>query len=821
MVTDLFERDSAGSDDPLLARLREVTVGQYEVAEELGRGGMAVVFLGKDLRLQRTVAIKVMDPRLSLIPGMAERFLQEARIAARLQHPNVIVVHDVQQMGDLIFFVMSLIEGGAIDEIVRHASPLPIEEARWILLEASRALAYAHSEGIVHRDMKPANILVNLKGEIILTDFGIAKAVDSSGLTKSGTQIGTPMYMSPEQFADRPVGPWSDQYALGITAYELIAGRPPFTGELYHLITAHLTKAPEPLRELRPECPPYLADAVMRMLEKSASDRWGSLDELEEVFGAGLARDAGGPRRQLAQRAQELHRRRAETVRALARRSGEGAIGAARTPPAAKSPISQVVVGTPRLTIRVGDTVRPSVQVLDEGGRERGDVALRWTSRTPAVALVEGEGTLRGVSTGETAVEVAAGSISQELVVTVVPRPATTLHVQSPSSTIENGRAISLVAIALDDRGSRVETPVQWSSSAPDIVHVDSAGTAVALGVGRVQVTATSGELREMVTLEGVPSQTAMLVLPEPSAPNEPPSRAATQLRDASHAPARPSVVRPGIKKLIIGTGVVVALAVLWEFLPHGDTFLSIRPNRPATALPAPNAGPPQLPSSATVPAVAGAAEPAPNERQAPRNKTNDAPVVNGSASRAVASSSTARLTTQSPPTGARPDPQLTSKSSVQPPATNGTSARVATDSAPGVRATAAPAPAAPPPEPRTTAKTSAVPSAKPPELPSADEVRLAADHIVDGVRSGTERNSELATFLSDGASPKVARAGDVTISGDDHGVVHAQFDLRLSKFDAGGRPVTRMSHVTIEVLKHDGVSTGHVVSFGTLTKSK
>jgi len=204
--------------DTLLDRLRVATAGTYDIAGVLGRGGMAVVFVAEDLRLRRTVAIKVMEPSLSLIPGMAERFLEEARTLARLQHPNVIVVHDVQRSKGLSFFVMTLIEGGGVDELIRGTTLLPIDQVQWILLGASRALAFAHAERIVHRDVKPANILVNVKGDVVLTDFGIAKGVDGTGMTKSGTQIGTPVYMSPEQFTGEAVGAASDQYALGITA---------------------------------------------------------------------------------------------------------------------------------------------------------------------------------------------------------------------------------------------------------------------------------------------------------------------------------------------------------------------------------------------------------------------------------------------------------------------------------------------------------------------------------------------------------------------------------------------------------------------------
>ncbi|MEP6832640.1 MAG: serine/threonine-protein kinase, partial [Gemmatimonas sp.] len=168
------------ADDPLLDRLRSSTLGLYDVAGEIGRGGMAVVYIATDMRLGRKVAIKVMEPRLNFTPGMAERFLQEAQIAAQLQHHNIIVVHEVRQDEELIFFVMRLVEGGSLDEVCRRLTQkqrqLPIDQAQWILWQSARALAYAHSEGFVHRDVKPANILISTKGEVVVTDFGIARA---------------------------------------------------------------------------------------------------------------------------------------------------------------------------------------------------------------------------------------------------------------------------------------------------------------------------------------------------------------------------------------------------------------------------------------------------------------------------------------------------------------------------------------------------------------------------------------------------------------------------------------------------------------------
>lgn len=329
MTSPTAPASPATSSDPLLERLRLSTAGTYDIAGELGRGGMAVVYLAHDLKLDRRVAIKVMDPRLSLTPGMSDRFLLEARIAARLQHPNIIVVHDIRQDHELSYFVMSFVEGMAADHLCQQATPVAIDDVRWIVVGAARALAHAHAEGIVHRDIKPANILVNVKGDVILTDFGIAKALGGTSLTQSGTQVGTPSYMSPEQFTDKPVGPPSDQYSLGVTAYVLLTGRLPFSGELYQLILAHSNQVPTHVRELRPDCPAFLADAVMRMLEKDPAQRWPSLHDLADVVSESLPANGG---RALAAAARLAQQERAQEVPALMALTPVSPVPAGRSP---------------------------------------------------------------------------------------------------------------------------------------------------------------------------------------------------------------------------------------------------------------------------------------------------------------------------------------------------------------------------------------------------------------------------------------------------------------------------------------------------------
>lgn len=283
----------------LLQKLRQATVGEYEIRGELGRGGMAAVFLAQDLQLNRKVAIKVMLPGLVFGPSMWERFLAEARTAAKLDHPNIIYIHSVREKEHFLYFVMKYVDGRSLDDILLHSETLPVPVAQTILVEVARALEYAHREGVVHRDVKPANIMIDHKGNAIVMDFGIARAADDRRVTQSGATIGTPAYMSPEQCRGNTTTAASDQYSLGALAYELLAGVPPFSGIPIELQIAHMQDAPRPLRDLRPELSLELSGAVMRMLSKDPVERWTSLQELIPVFGRGLDTTDPGPREYL------------------------------------------------------------------------------------------------------------------------------------------------------------------------------------------------------------------------------------------------------------------------------------------------------------------------------------------------------------------------------------------------------------------------------------------------------------------------------------------------------------------------------------------
>jgi serine/threonine-protein kinase len=272
------------SEGDLLQRL-QATVGEaYRIERELGGGGMSRVFLAEETRLGRNVVIKVLPPDMAA--GVSqERFEREIQLAAKLQHPHVVPLLTAGAEGDLLYYVMPFIEGESLRVKLAREGELPVGEAIRILREVVDALAYAHRNGVVHRDIKPDNVLLS-EGHAVVTDFGVAKAVSassgSSSLTSLGVALGTPAYMAPEQAAADPhTDHRADIYAVGALAYEMLSGRPPFTGATPQAVMAmHVTEAPEPVTRHRTAVSEGLNALVMRCLEKKAADRWQSAAEL-------------------------------------------------------------------------------------------------------------------------------------------------------------------------------------------------------------------------------------------------------------------------------------------------------------------------------------------------------------------------------------------------------------------------------------------------------------------------------------------------------------------------------------------------------------
>src|SRR3989442_3054367 len=268
-----------------LAALRRATLGQYEILVEVGRGGMATVYLAHDLALDRKVAIKVLAPALLLMgEGMVERFKREARTAAALSHPHIIPIYAVKESDQVLYFVMKHVQGRSLDHVVRDVGPLPLAMTQAILAQVGDALGYEHRHGVIPRDIKSANIMLDEEGWAAVTDFGIAKVVQAQGLTVTGATVGTPTYMSPEQCATEEITGASDQYSLGVVAFEMLTGRLPFQDEsIMSAMYAHFNQPPRPVPELRPDCPPSPAAAVMALLDKDPARRWAGMDDVVAV----------------------------------------------------------------------------------------------------------------------------------------------------------------------------------------------------------------------------------------------------------------------------------------------------------------------------------------------------------------------------------------------------------------------------------------------------------------------------------------------------------------------------------------------------------
>ncbi len=280
--------DSA--EKPLAARLAEALGGAYTIEGEIGRGGMGVVYRARDERLQRRVAIKVLPPELAFQQDIRERFTREAQTAAKLSHPHIVPIHTVGEGLGLVYFVMGFVDGESVAGRIRRRGRLPVEEARRIMSETADALSAAHGLSIIHRDIKPDNILLEgSRGRVMVTDFGIAKALSGGSgatLTGAGVAIGTPAFMSPEQAAgEREIDGRSDLYSLGIVTYQMLTSELPFSAPtVAGILMKQITEPAPDVRTKRHDVPEDLALAVIRCLEKDPENRWPTAESLRRAL---------------------------------------------------------------------------------------------------------------------------------------------------------------------------------------------------------------------------------------------------------------------------------------------------------------------------------------------------------------------------------------------------------------------------------------------------------------------------------------------------------------------------------------------------------
>jgi serine/threonine protein kinase len=531
----------------LLQKLRAVTVGEYEIKGELGRGGMAAVFLAHDLQLNRRVAIKVMLPGLTYGEHMWDRFLAEARTAAQLDHPHIVYIHSVKEKDRFLYFVMKHIDGRPLDDLLTEHKALPVPVAQTILTEVAGALDYAHREGVIHRDVKPANIMVDQRGSSIVMDFGIARATDARRFTQTGATIGTPAYMSPEQCHGLETSAASDQYSVGVLAYELLTGLPPFTGTPIELQIAHMQDTPIPILDRRSDVSPELADAVMRMLLKNPEERWPSLRELLPVFSRGLDALGAGPRNELIEMVkagvprghsfpatpmspQPISAQRGPALPdatqgleasgdAVAASSSErdaptrisaphrlvGVLTPVMSPVEVAAPSSEAPVITPAPAIR-RPTMRTAVTaaaaavlvvagiLMFRGGKSTPPLPQPAAPVATApivdqVAQLFGDSAAVGPGPAASAAR-GRGKAPREVAVDAVAL----LQLTVPSGRIGVGDTVHLGLRALDDAGVAVTTPqIVWTTSNPKIARFAGPGELIAAGEGKATVTVSAG----------------------------------------------------------------------------------------------------------------------------------------------------------------------------------------------------------------------------------------------------------------------------------------------------------------------------------------
>ena len=460
--------------DTLGQRLQRVVQGKYDVDRVLGRGGMGAVFLARDVALDREVAIKVLPPEVSADAKLIQRFQAEARTAAKLDHANIIPIYRVESEGGLNYFVMKYIAGTSLEDVLDEKKPLPTDYIQRVLWEAACALGHAHQRGIVHRDVKPANIMFDHDGKVMLTDFGISKALQAaSGFTGTGMIIGTPHYMAPEQAKGQSVDGRADQYALAVVGYRMVTRQLPFGGDSVHTILyKHIFEEPPLARDVRQDIPEFLAAAIHRAMAKDPAHRFATMEDFATAVWP------------------------------------EQPVSASRSGPITMrprpNPALSAEVPTEKVLPPVTSGRRPAPRVArprEKSGAGIGAVVLFALAAGGTAAwwflLGPGRPALNAPPPGPLPVAAPA----------VAPPPAAPVvvdvRVSPPTAQLLVGRTAALQAVAIDAQGQPVVgTPVTWSSSAAGVAQVDSAGLVTALGAGLAMIEARAGAARGQAAIQ-------------------------------------------------------------------------------------------------------------------------------------------------------------------------------------------------------------------------------------------------------------------------------------------------------------------------------
>ncbi|MDZ4863447.1 MAG: Ig-like domain-containing protein [Gemmatimonadota bacterium] len=537
MMPAAQEKDAS---EELLALLRAATLGEYVIHRELGRGGMATVYLAHEIALDRKVAIKVMSPALHLMgEGMAERFKREARTAANLSHPHIIPIYTVKSAGKTLFFVMKFIAGRSLEAIIKDLGPMPIPMVKAMLQQVGSALGYAHRHGIVHRDVKPANIMIDEEGWSVVTDFGIAKVAENRGLTMTGIAVGTPSYMSPEQCAAKDITGKSDQYSLGIVAYEMITGKQPFEGDsAMAMMFAHFHEKPKPLTEVRPDCPLELAAAVMRMLEKGPDQRWPSLDDALVGMAAQPLAHEDPVRLQLLEIVRrDSNRKLLDAVTPppsspVPRGKTRPMVDDATTPlPRTRASAAEAMttpIPAPRITavsivpaksdLHSGDSLQLTATPRGQGGTAVGH-SVKWASSDVALATVSPTGLVTARGAGSVTITATAEGATGTAQLTITPVPVASVAVVPANGSVAAGGSLQFSATPRDEHGGVLrDRTVRWSTSNTGLAAIDDTGLVTATEPGRVEVVAEIEVVRGSVALTILPAPVAAIAI----APAEP-----------------------------------------------------------------------------------------------------------------------------------------------------------------------------------------------------------------------------------------------------------------------------------------------------------